>query len=199
MQLTSAMTKCLTPSHHTHIHPFQPSTPHPFIPLHSQTQTPAFCPFHNIPHHLLLHIVCVSHCQNHYLFDSKEILSFLVSFICRFFQQVSGSLDIKRDPVTKSVALCKHVQSVCVTLGHSVLQQGHGSGLVHGDAVSIEQASCELDLCLDVFLCGVLFQFCDRLSLRSLFFAGMMFERMDTFEMRDEEKGGGKSVTKRIQ
>ena len=50
MWLTLTMTKCLTPSHHTHIHPIQPSNPHPFIPLHSQTQTPAFRPFHNTLH-----------------------------------------------------------------------------------------------------------------------------------------------------
>ena len=155
----------------SHSHPHNQTTKSP--PCHpSSLSNSNHCLLPSPQHSPLLsflHIVCVSHCQNHSLFESKEILSFLVSFICRFFQQVSGSLDIKRDPVTKSVALCKHVQSVCVTLGHSVLQQGHGSGLVHGDAVSIEQASCELDLCLDVFLCGVLFQFCDRLSLRSLF------------------------------
>ena len=46
--LTLTMTKCLTPSHHTHIHPIQPSNPHPFIPLHSQTQPPCLLP---IPQH----------------------------------------------------------------------------------------------------------------------------------------------------
>ena len=45
MWLTLTKTKCLTPSHHTRIHPIQPPNPHPFIPLHSKTQTPCLLPF----------------------------------------------------------------------------------------------------------------------------------------------------------
>ena len=62
MWLTLTMTKCLTPSHHTHIHPIQPPNPHPFIPLHLQTQIPYLLP---IPQHsppLSLHIA--SHTPN---------------------------------------------------------------------------------------------------------------------------------------
>ena len=60
--LTLTTTKCLTPSQHTHIHLIQPPNPHPFIPLHSQTQTHLpyshFTTFHTS---LLLDIVTKNH------------------------------------------------------------------------------------------------------------------------------------------
>ena len=85
----------------SHSHPPHPTTKSlPFHPSSLSNSNPLPSAYSTtFPTSLLLHIVCVSHCQNHYLFDSKEILSFLVSFICRFFQQASGSLDIKGDPV----------------------------------------------------------------------------------------------------
>ena len=44
------MTKCLTPSHHTHIHPIQPQNTTLSSLFTLKLRPPAFCPFHNTPH-----------------------------------------------------------------------------------------------------------------------------------------------------
>ena len=68
------MTKCLTPSHHTHIHPIQPPNPHPFIPLHSQTQTPCLLPIpqHSPPLSFCTLCACHTATTTHHLIVEEE-------------------------------------------------------------------------------------------------------------------------------
>ena len=68
--LTLTMRECLTPSHHTHICPIQPSNP-PFHPSSLSNSNPlAFCPFHNTPHSPFAH--CMHAITTYHLIAEEE-------------------------------------------------------------------------------------------------------------------------------
>ena len=150
------MTKCLTPSHHTHIHLIQPPNLHPFNPLHSQTQT-----------------LCLS-----YILQQSSFLSFCM--MCASHTATPTSLLKKQSPNPKLLLFTTF--SFYVHYFFIVFSLNDGFLFLHLPMSDIaeQQAKCEHDFQVHTFrpftrcnLCGFVFPLAP--SFFSSFFTSVFF------------------------